>query len=87
MPSALCYQQTTDARWVDHFCLVNPACHTNTEEEASAIAEADLKGAFEIKSQGGSDIQVADYLRSKGYVNVEGFQRANDPNSRPRLPL
>ena len=78
MPSALCYQQTTDSRWVEHFCLVNPACHGNTEEQAAAIAEADLKGAFEIKSQGGSDSKVADFLRSKGYLNVEGFQRAVD---------
>ena len=79
MPSALCYQQASPDQWVEHFCLVNPTCHLTTEDDASAAAKADLDGAFEVKAQGaGSDKDVAEFLRSKGYVSVDGFQRATD---------
>jgi hypothetical protein len=84
MPSALCYQQTKDSRWVEYYCLVNPGCHTDTEDGAYAIAKADLSGAFEIKSQGGLDSEVANFLRSKGYVIVEDFKRAIDEESRTK---
>src|SRR5438045_2637009 len=65
MPSALCYQRTSAEQWVEHFCLVNPTCHVTTEEEASAAAQRDLDGAFAVKAQGGSDREVAEFLRSR----------------------
>ena len=78
MPSALCYKRATAERWIEHFCLVNPKCHVTTEDEASATAQADLQGAFAVKAQGGSDQEVAEFLRSKSYVGVDGFRRATD---------
>jgi hypothetical protein len=78
MPSALCYQRASAEQWIEHFCLVNPTCHVTTEEEASAAAKEDLDGAFAVKAHGGSDKEVAEFLRSKGYVNVDGFQRATE---------
>jgi hypothetical protein len=78
MPSALCYRRTTPEDWVEHFCLVNPTCHLSTEDAAYTIAEADLQGAFAAKAQGGSDKDLAEFLRGKGYVNVDGFRIAKD---------
>ena len=78
MPSALCYEQIAPGRWREHFCLVNPRGLVSSEDEASSVAEADLRGAFTIKSQGGSDSKVAEFLRGKGYVRVDGFRRAEE---------
>ena len=94
MPSAICYEQIAPGRWSDHFCLVNPTCPVSSEDEASSAAEADLAGAFASKSQGGSDQNVAEFLRGKGYVRVDGFRRAKEapesgapPNGGPAMPL
>lgn len=76
MPSAICYRQSGTMEWSEHFCLVNPSCPMNSEDEASGAAEADLVGAFALKSQGGSDGDVAEFLRNKGYVKVDDFRRA-----------
>jgi hypothetical protein len=78
MPSAICYRLIAPEQWVDHFCLVKPTCQLNNEDEATAAATADLSGAFAVKSQGGSDRDVAEFLRNEGYVKVDGFQRARD---------
>ena len=78
MPSALCYQEAAAEQWVEHFCLVNPICPVSTEEKAVAVAVADLQGAFAVKAQGGADKDVAEFLRRKGYVSVNGFRRATD---------
>lgn len=76
MPSVICHEQIAPDRWVDYFCLVNPTCQTGSEDEASSIAETDLEGAFALRSQGGSDQDIAGFLRGKGYVRVDGFRRA-----------
>ncbi len=78
MPSALCYRSNGPERWVEHFCLVNPTCPVSTEDEASAAAGADLEGAFALKADGGSTEEFAEFLRRKGYIRVDGFQRARD---------
>lgn len=77
-PSVLCYEQTAPGHWSEHFCLANPTCAVNTEDEASSIAQKDLSEAFAIKYKSGSDAEFALFLRGKGYVNVDGFQRAKD---------
>jgi hypothetical protein len=79
MPSALCYKQISDDQWTEHFCLVNPTCQTPTESEASSAAASDLDAAFEVRQRGGSDGDFALFLQSKGYVTVDGYRRAIDP--------
>ncbi len=49
-----------------------------SEDEATAIATADLDEAFQFKAQSGSDVDVAECLRKKGYVTVDDFRRAID---------
>jgi hypothetical protein len=78
MPSALCYKQVSDDQWTEHFCLVNPTWKTSTESEASSTAASDLDAAFEVKKRGGSDEELALFLRNKGYVTVDGYRRAMD---------
>ncbi len=78
MPSTICYAQIGEGQWIEHFCLVNPSCRVETEDEASAAAAADLKGAFAIKAGGGGDREMAEYLKRRGYVTVDGFRRAVD---------
>jgi hypothetical protein len=78
VPSAICYEQIAPGRWNDCFCLVKPTCHMRSEDEASSVAETDLAEAFALRSQGGSDQDVAGFLRGKGYVRVDGFRRAEE---------
>jgi len=78
MPSAICYEQIAADQWSEHFCLVNPTCRVEDEDEASATAEADFREAFATKTRAGGDIEIAEYLKRKGYVTVDGFRRARD---------
>src|SRR6187402_3135184 len=71
MPSAICYEQIDGGQWSEHFCLVNPTCRVENEDEASAAAEADFREAFATKTRGGSDIEIAEHLKRKGYVTVD----------------
>jgi hypothetical protein len=73
-----CYEQISPGKWSEHFCLVNLTCQVGDEEEASAVAEADLHEASAIKSQAGLDSAFAVCLKKKGYVKVDGFRRAKD---------
>jgi hypothetical protein len=57
---------------------VNPACCLDDEDEASAIAEADLTEAAAAKRREGSDGAFATVLKKKGYVSVDDFQKAVD---------
>ncbi len=78
MPSAICYEQVSPGEWSEHFCLVNPTACFEQEDDASKAAEAELNEAFAIKSRSGSDAELALFLKSKGYVRVDGFRRATD---------
>lgn len=78
MPSAICYEQIVAGQWNEHFCLVNPTCRVEDEDEASATAEADFREAFAAKTHAGGDSEIAEYLKRKGYVTVDGFRRARD---------
>ncbi len=78
MPSALCYEQIAAGQWSEHFCLVNPTCRVESEDEASAMAEADFREAFSTKTRAGGEIGIAEDLKRKGYVTVDGFRRAGD---------
>jgi hypothetical protein len=79
MPSAICYQQVGADQWHEHFCLVNPECILENEDEASDMAVRDLAEAFKIKSAGGNDQQVAASLRGKGYMILPHFRRVTTP--------
>ena len=78
MPSAICFEQANAGEWREHFCLVNPTCCFEDEDRASAAAEADLQGAFALKTRSGSDGEFALFLKSRGYVRVDGFREARD---------
>ena len=73
-PSLLCQKQISETDWRDHFVLANPQKPCGDEASAVAIAEADLEEAFERKENGGTDADLAMSLKSKGYMNVEGFR-------------
>ncbi len=77
MPSSICYAQVGRGEWSEHFCLVNPTCCFEDEVEALKLAEADLDEAFAVKSRTGSDAELALFLKSRGYLKVDGFQRAS----------
>jgi hypothetical protein len=64
--------------WREHFCLANSTRYFEDEDAASKAAEADLNEAFTVKSRTGSDAELALFLKSKGYVKVDDFQRAKD---------
>ena len=76
MPSALCYEQVAPDQWKEHFCLVNPGACADTEEEACALATTDLNEALAAKNRGEAEAGFALVLKTKGYVKVDGFQRA-----------
>lgn len=78
MPSAICYEQIAAGQWSEYFCLVNPTCRLEDQDEASATAEADFREAFAAKTQAGGDSEIAEYLKRKGYVRVDEFRRARD---------
>ena len=78
MPSALCYEQVAPGEWSEYFCLVNPTCQLSSADEAPSTAKSDLAAAFVIKDRGGSDAELAEFLRARGYVKVDGFQIACD---------
>lgn len=78
MPSTICHEQIGPGEWREHFCLVNPTALFDDEDEASERAEADLNAAAAAKSAGGSDADFAMTLRDQGYVQLDGFRRAQD---------
>jgi len=78
MPSALCYKRTALGQWQEYFCLVNPTQRLEKEDDATLLAESDLNEAFSAKTGGGSDLDLAEILRNKGYVKIDDFQRAID---------
>ncbi|MBL7188546.1 MAG: SEC-C domain-containing protein [Phycisphaerae bacterium] len=78
MPSALCYKQTTGDQCHEYFCLANTTLCYDDEIEATSKAESDLNEAFGIKASGGSEIDLAMTLKDKGYIKIDGFQRAID---------
>lgn len=78
MPSALCYEQVAPGQWDEHFCLVNPACCFEQEEQACNLAKADLNEAAAAKSADGSNAAFALVLKDKGYIKLDQFRRAID---------
>jgi hypothetical protein len=78
MPAVICYKSLGEDQWADHFCLVNTSRQVDTENAASALAEADLAQAHSAKIENETDAAFAMSLKEKGYRNVEGFRRAVD---------
>lgn len=78
MPAVICYRRLDDGQWEDHFCLVNPTRSFGTEKTAAGAADVDLMQAQAAKTQSQSDTAFAASLREKGYLNVQGFRRAQD---------
>jgi hypothetical protein len=42
------------------------------------MARSDLNEAFSVKAAGGSDFDLAEALKNKGYVKIDDFRRAID---------
>lgn len=73
MPSILCYKQQGTDSWFEYFCLVKPDAVLESESEAVAIAEKNLKAAHELLGRGGSTQDFALSLRHEGYKSVSDF--------------
>ena len=74
VPSIACLKQLAPNNWSHHFVLVKPTAQHSEEDDASEIAEADLANAFLRKEQIGSELAVAEYLKSQDYVKVSDFR-------------
>jgi hypothetical protein len=74
VPSIACLKQLAPNNWSHHFVLVKPTEQHSKENDAAEIAEADLANAFLRKEQTGSDLAVAEYLKSQDYVKVSDFR-------------
>jgi hypothetical protein len=81
MPSILCQRRVSASGWCDHFVLANPQSAHDDEDAAVAVAESDLADAFAAKRRVGTDAALAMSLKSKGYLNIDGFRRAEDPEA------
>ncbi len=74
VPSIACLKQLVPDDWSHHFVLVKPTEQHCEEDDASEAAKEDLANAFLRKEQVGSDLAVAEYLKSQGYVSVSDFK-------------
>ncbi len=74
VPSIACLKQLAPNNWSHHFVLVKPTEQHSEEDDAAEIAEADLANAFLRKEQIGSELAVAEYLKSQDYVKVSDFR-------------
>jgi hypothetical protein len=78
VPSIACLQQTQPDEWEYYFVLVKPHQIYDRETEAVVEAEGDLQAAFSQREKTGSDFTVAENLRAKGYLKVDGFKIVTD---------
>ena len=74
VPSIACLKQLSSNDWSHYFVLVKPTEQHSEENDAAEIAEADLANAFLRKEQIGSELAVAEYLKSQDYVKVSDFR-------------
>ena len=74
VPSIACLKQFGPNNYSHYFVLVKPTEQHSEEDDAAEEAEADLVNAFLRKEQIGSDLAVAEYLKSQGYVKVSDFK-------------
>jgi len=73
MPSISCFKSMPNGEWSYHFVLVKPNHIVPEESQAVDQADDDLSSAFEVKSRGGTDAELAMYLKGKGYISVDNF--------------
>jgi len=67
-------KQTQQNEWNYHFVLVKPIEVHQVEDIACHSSKADLDTAFKTQQNGGTDYDLAEYLRGKGYVSVSDFK-------------
>ena len=78
-PSIACLKRSSDS-WEYHFVLVKPEDVLDDPDHATTIATTDLNSAFSVKNIGGSDEDVAMFLKEQGYLRVDDFNVVH-PNS------
>ena len=73
-PSIACHKQIGREKWQYHFVLAKPTEVHDDEDSACLSAEEDLENAFRTKGEGGSDFEMASYLKRAGYLSVEDYK-------------
>jgi hypothetical protein len=76
LPAIACLQQVRPGEWEYYYVLVKPRRVHVRERYAIREAEEDVYVAFQQRERTGSEIAVAESLRAKGYLSVNGFQIA-----------
>ncbi len=77
VPAIANFKRQGEDDWDYHLVLVNPEEVYPNQLHAQLVAARHLKKAWEEKSGGGSDEDVALELSSMGYMSVTGFQIAD----------
>ncbi len=70
MPSLLCYKETAQGAWVEHYCLVKSDTVFPDEDSATAMATEHLDEAVAADSPA----EVGLSLRHAGYKTVDDFR-------------
>ncbi len=78
VPSILCYKETAQDSWVEHFCLVKPDTVFDEEDSASEAAAIHLAEARAVVDVGGSPQDFALSLRHEGYKSMSDFRVIRD---------
>lgn len=79
MPSILCYKETGQAAWTEHFCLVKPDVVVTDEDSATAVAGEHLAVANRAQREGGGNPRdFALSLRYAGYKSVSDYRIVKD---------
>lgn len=86
VPSIACFKLVDSGDWEHHFVLVKPDSVYDLEDPASDEASDDLDASVQLKHIQGSDLAMAEELRSRGYVSVSDFQVAAGDEEREQDP-
>ncbi|HME71195.1 MAG TPA: SEC-C metal-binding domain-containing protein [Myxococcota bacterium] len=74
-----CLKQVRPDEWLYHFVLANPDAVFEDEQTAADVAAQHLDAAFAVKRRTGSDAALAEFLKRKGYLSVDGFNVVDEP--------
>jgi hypothetical protein len=69
--SILCKKLVQSGLWVDHYCLLNPSEVLDNQDLAAETAVRDFN---EAKASSKNPVDVAQYLKAKGYDKLEEFK-------------
>jgi len=75
-PAIACYKITQNKEEIFDYILINENALKLTEQEAVESAEKSLNKAFQKRQKTGNDNDVAQSLKSEGFVKVDNPQFA-----------